>query len=725
MFFLFRILVLVSLLIASAQAQFDFVARRDLRLRSLPSSMGVGDWNGDGHIDIVVQASDSQGYAGRGDGTFQTPILMPYANYFADVNGDGDSDLIAFGQGLAVYLGNGDGTFQLPVITPKLSFDIAELASGDFNGDGFMDVAAVQRQYNQQTSLYEPIGVQVLFGNGSGAFSPKNAARIAGSDFAFADFNRDGKTDILLRTSEGALEFRLGNGDGAFEPVPGPVLPRSEGSPVTALAAGDFNNDGIYDFCAGTNIYLGNGNGTYRADGQIPGGSGTITVLRTADWDGDGNLDLFVMSSAFRHPPLVAIQMGTGDGHFSAPSYSKLGIRPGGDIYPDFSVKLEDINEDGVKDLVLLNMDGVSVSIAYGNPDGTIRLAQTLEQLATDAMVVADLNGDGIQDILCVSGSQVKLIAGKGDATFSPAVVIPSKAVLASGGYRGPIAAADFNGDGLTDFAVQTRFTSVFTVSLNLGAGAFTESPLSTPSNLLNRLIAADLNRDGRPDLIGGGSDALVIWINNGNGGFGVPKRVGVAANHIAVADWNNDGKPDLAVISIPTSADSPISLLAGNGDGTFQDPVKIGEGAGIAAGDFNGDGRPDLAFLSITPGFFELASVGVMPGNADGTFGTPRLISIGMMHASTYPVLVAEDLNGDGLTDLAWGVYNHVGLFAGHRENLLLPPMFVGAVPSLAVLAAADLNHDGRLDLVAGGPFFPFESSEGDIGILVNNQQP
>src|ERR1700678_1938727 len=260
------------------------------------------------------------------------------------------------------------------------------------------------------------------------------------------------------------------------------------------------------------------------------------------------------------------------------------------------------------------------------------------------AVAVGDFNGDGNLDLAvanycgndptCQSDGTVSILLGNGDGTFRKV------ADYAAQGGSSAVAIADFNGDGKLDlavvnsceFALCNDYSTQGTVSILLGNGDGTFRPAvsyETGSNS-NSVAVGDFNRDGIADLaVTNLEDGTVsILLGNGNGTFHahVDYQTGFSPDAVTVADFNRDGKLDLAVANCCGADDycggGSISILSGNGDGTFQqhrDYKTPANATSVAVGDLNGDSNLDLAVANYRAATTN--SVSILLGNGDGTF--------------------------------------------------------------------------------------------------------
>ncbi len=571
------------------------------------SVVAAADLNGDGSADVMgVFVNSLVVYISKGDGTFAagvsynlgvTPAGVPSLS-LGDFNGDSKIDAVVSTNGSeeVVFLGNGDGTFQATTKTSAGIFSVlgnANAAPGDFNGDGKLDLA-VSGCNTENCSDYT---VYLFVGNGDGTFQAPVAALPAFGSLVSMDVNEDGKVDLIVAGSA-ATQVYLGNGDGTFINSANYLPSFGAGSSYTfsgVIAVADFNADGELDVAASNAVLWGNGDGTFRGVGFAPV-DGSVSAAVVGDFESTGTPDVAVVSSQSDSSNSVYILHNSGGVLSLSHTYALQ--------QPGFGIATADFNGDGKLDLMVIGEDqgtAWSYSVLMGNGDGSFQ-APTFnpQSVSTNAdsfsIVIADFNGDKKLDVAVNSGNNsLALLLGNGDGTFAaPSYVFDDGAPI--------LLTGDFNSDGKLDIAASVAGGPTGILFGN-GDGTFQAETFPTNLSSYPAQFTSDVNNDGNADMV---SYSGQVALGNGDGTFTVLPSPGdyVAS---AVADVNGDGKPDelVTIYEIGSVHPQGTGILMGNGDGTFGPVVSLpllpiygGTTPTLALiADMNGDGRPDILF--------------------------------------------------------------------------------------------------------------------------------
>lgn len=684
--------------IAGLSASDVQVVSSDALTLTLPAYQGP--W---GRVPVEIRGRDGQRvrredlftyFAGPID-FHEEPIFVgkqPGSLASGDFDGDGKLDLAVANQGgnsVSILLGDGKGDYKSSLEIPMPS-GAGTVTAGDWNLDGNVDVTVLSPRSG---------GITVLFGDGAGRFGSAAyfASGTSPTALTVGDWNHDAKQDFAIVNHAGHdVSILLGDGAGGFAPATHFAVsagPRE-------LTAADLNRDGNVDLAIlddsdrSVYILLGDGAGGFSAPSKLGPFSGSPDAIATGDFEGDLIPDLVLASHSSANE--VVLLRGDGAGGIrSTTRYPLLsGLHPRalttGDFDGDGNLDLATVNEtDPYSDFVF-----GEVTIWRGDGMGGLRPPSNLASgRDSRAIAIGDFDADGKLDLAVANAGSdsISMLLGDGRGSF-----------LARGTRS--LVLGDIDGDGLSDAVLANRTT--YTVSVLRGDGKSFKMPTDFDTGTgLTKLTLADVNGDSHLDLLSFDSSSQIdVLLGDGRGGFDKPQRfsTGASPKALTVGDFTGDGVLDI----VTANSFNYLTLLRGDGLGGFVgdlNPLYLPIRPGIVvAGDFNGDKKLDLAAAeepTLSGGGNN--GVQVLFGDGRGGFSAPLTL-----YTIAPDAMVAADWNGDSLTDLAVGsrAGQGVRVFLGAPSGSFSASGTLPLQMSIAAMAAGDLDGDLAVDLLVVG---------------------
>lgn len=596
-------------------------------------------------------------------------------------NGDGKLDVAGLQRGYeagspklaSVYLGDGFGSFSAPVhyaigTTNTTPYDIN---AGDFNGDDKTDLIV----FNNGGETGGVGGacnsrISVLFGNGDGTFATPltYSTTLCGYEIDVADFNVDGKDDILVASTPSyppPQTFLLGlsEGNGFFGAA---TVYVPSGTKLSDVAPGDFNGDGkpdvaisLYEPTLRLEVYLNDGTGGLLSPALIESGT-AYRPMKTADFNGDGKADLIAFNG---NNYTLALFLSNGAGGFTKTVYTL----PANDYTERLFIG--DYNGDGKPDVV----KGITVFI---NDGMGVFTKKTLNSIGTDVREAGDFNNDGRTDLL-------RLIHNNYVFNLGFLNYINAFAVSLSDCSGNNTRIIDYDGDGITDIAVWRPSTGEWIIRNS--SDASTRTQVWGGSSFGDIPVPGDYEGDGKADLAVFRPSVGGWYVLRSLDGQAYGMQWGASGDVPVPADYDGDGRTDIAVWR-PSNGGWYVFRSA---SGTMAAIAWGTNGDKPAQADYDGDHKADFAVFRPSNGYWYIyrSSDNAIVSQAWGTNGDKP---------------VPGDYDSDGRADLmvyrpGTGIWWLRRSFNGASRALSV----INPQPAVDQPVPGDYSGDGTIDTV------------------------
>jgi hypothetical protein len=659
----------------------------------------VADFDGDGHVETITRIDGEMAVSanrGLADGTF---VRGPLVN-------TGDTPLAAEaadfdGDGRLDLAIGGVGSIQLLRGRGDATYD-APIRLGSV--DHAIGLAAADVDGDHHLDLIVSTwseSIEIYWGKGDGTFAAPlfvDVPEIA-YDVKAADLDGDGRADIVAGFEvPGLLVFQSVAG----RQFGGAILLRARAG-TYGFEMHDLNADGKLDiafadpFAFLFSTFLGNGDGSFGERHDFAGGGYTEGVA-FGDMSGDGIEDAVLGNSV---DGTLVVLPGHGDGTFDAPRGHVAG-------YNVYDIRVFDVNGDGRDDVITFDIASYSVLLQV-QPGRFAQLRSQVRLGSANDLVTADFNRDGIADLAApTDGSVIAIMLGKGDGTFL------GPHYERTGRIPSSIAAADLNGDAIPDLASANFFSKDVSVLLGRGDGTFLDAVFYETGTDTSGVSLGDIDRDGDADMLVTVARAakVSVFLNDGHGGFtpGIDLTAREAWR-VLLVDVNHDQKIDAVVADHQSpSGDGRGSLTIhlGNGDGTFATPRDLsveGDPMDLDVADLDEDGDLDLVVPHLD------RYVSILRNDGAGNFTLRELIPVFGAIAT-----VLADFNHDGHVDIGGANPGFIFFYTGRGDGSFGEPVRYRAGLNPWTIAAADFDRDGKTDVAVSNILTE------DVTVLLND---
>ncbi len=738
----------------------SFAPKVDFTTGTNPYSVSIGDLDGDGKADLAVAnrndntVSVFRNTGSAGSISYAAKVdfisgLFPSSVSIGDVDGDGKGDLVvANNTSNTVSVFRNTGSVGSISYAAKVDFTTGSgpfsVSIGDLDEDGKADLAVVNR-ISYTVSVFRNTG---NVGNISYAAKVDFVTGIAPSSVSIGDLDGDGKADMAVTNQGSSSTVSVFRNTGSVGSISfATKVDFTTGSGAYSVSIGDLDGDGkadlaVVNFISNTVSVILNtgtvGSISYAAKVDFATG-GNPNSVSIGDLDGDGKPDLAVASPGGSDIVSVFRNMGSvGSISYAAKVDFTTGTGSG-------SVSVGDLDGDGKADLMVTNFNSNTVSVFRNTvsayiPTPTITNFTPASGLIGTTVTITGTNFDPIPSnntvkfngtVATVTASTstsittsvpsgattgtISVTVGGNTATSTsnftvisiPPITFAPKVDYPVGTSPREVEVADFNGDGHLDIATSNSGSSSISVLYGTGTGCFGTAQNFPGDPYILGLAVGDLNGDGKPDLVGANrfpSNTISVFINSGTGFLPkVDYASGGGDITLTIRDINNDNSPDLLAVD-DDQPNGDIAIFINTGLGTFNPKVEIATDYFpyfVDAGDVDHDGLVDMVVAN------PFSNTITVYKNSGSGFTAQTPFNTG--YFTNY--VIFSDLNKDTFPDIVCanaGVGNSIGIFindglGNYSAMTALPTLASGGTPN--GLSATDFNNDGNVDIVAISP--------------------